>query len=211
PVTAYQLTSMMRGVVERGTATRLQSLGVPLAGKTGTTNESRDAWFIGFTPNMVAGCYIGYDTPRPMGRGAFGGTLCAPVFEEFMKVALKDRPAPDFEIPPGAVMVKVDRATGRRLPDDASGGGVAVEAFRRGQAPEIGEFTGGEVIGASFGMVGGAGSDLPMRLPERTPAGAEEGAPAAPRGEDPASGSQTGPSPSEAPEPGGDFGSGGLY
>ncbi|MEN8936314.1 MAG: PBP1A family penicillin-binding protein, partial [Planktotalea arctica] len=86
-VTAYQLTSMMRGVVERGTASKTVSLGVPTAGKTGTTNDAKDVWFVGFTNRIVAGCYIGYDTPRSMGRGASGGGMCGPVFNQFMKKA----------------------------------------------------------------------------------------------------------------------------
>jgi penicillin-binding protein 1A len=83
PMTAYQITSMMEGVVQRGTATLLRDLGRPLAGKTGTTNDEKDAWFVGFTPNMVTGVYIGYDTPKPMGRGSTGGQLAAPVFKEY--------------------------------------------------------------------------------------------------------------------------------
>ncbi len=86
PVTAYQLSSMMRGVVARGTAAgTVGQLGLPISGKTGTTNEAKDAWFIGFTPRIAAGCYIGYDSPTPMGRGAYGGALCGPVFVDFMK------------------------------------------------------------------------------------------------------------------------------
>ena len=81
PITAYQLTSMMRGVVDRGTAARHVNLPVPTAGKTGTTNDALDVWFIGFTSNIVAGCYIGYDQPRTLGRGAYGGTMCGPVFQ----------------------------------------------------------------------------------------------------------------------------------
>lgn len=200
PVTAFQLTSMMRGVIERGTATSLQRLGMPLAGKTGTTNESKDAWFIGFTPNMVAGCFIGYDTPRPMGRGAYGGTLCAPVFEQFMKIAMKDRPHLDFPFPPGAVMAKIDRSTGRRLSDDASGAGVSLEAFRVGEAPAIGEYSGGGVIEGRFELI--AGGDLPMRLePDETSAGQPV----------PGGGAAAGGAPAP-PKPGaGGFGSTGLY
>jgi penicillin-binding protein 1A len=220
PVTAYQLASMMKGVVERGTATRLQSLGLPaLAGKTGTTNEARDAWFIGFTPNLVAGCYIGYDTPKPMGRGAYGGTLCAPVFEAFMEVAMADRPKLEFRVPPGAVLVKVDRATGRRLPDDAAGPNVSQEAFREGQAPAVGAFTGGEIIGSAFDAAAGAGGDLPMRLSgeARSEAGGGTGAAPGPEGapadegggEETSQGAGGGPQPPE-PDSGG-FGSGGLY
>jgi penicillin-binding protein 1A len=84
-VTAYQLTSMMEGVVERGTASRAIDLPVPIAGKTGTTNDVKDVWFVGYLSNIAAGCYIGYDTPRPWGR--LGRGVCAPVFQEFMAQA----------------------------------------------------------------------------------------------------------------------------
>ena len=199
PITAHQLTSMMRGVVERGTATRLQALGFPVAGKTGTTNDSKDAWFVGFTPNMAAGCFVGYDEPTPMGRGAFGGTLCAPVFQDFMAEAMADRPTPDFDPPPQAVVVKVDRATGRRLSDGASGHGVAVELFRPGDVPEVGAFTGGEVVGGGLAM----GGDLPMTLESR---GSDGAAPAEGEG---GSGGADGAVP--PPDSGGGFSSEGLY
>jgi len=91
PVAAFQTVSLMEGVVLRGTATRLQLLGFPVGGKTGTTNESRDAWFVGFTPNMVFGCYIGYDNPKSLGKKASGGALCGPVFDRFMRNAMADR------------------------------------------------------------------------------------------------------------------------
>ena len=92
PMTAYQITSMMEGVVQRGTATTLLELGRPIAGKTGTTNDEKDAWFIGFTPNLVVGLYMGYDKPQSLGKGATGGGLAAPIFKEFMAEALKDTP-----------------------------------------------------------------------------------------------------------------------
>ncbi len=131
-ITAYQLTSMMKGVVDRGTASRVVNLPVPTAGKTGTTNESKDAWFIGFTSNIVAGCYIGYDRPRPMGRGAYGGTLCGPVFQSFMEKAVAKYGGGPFEVPPGGQFIKIDRFSGARLPDDASGEYVVAEYFRDG-------------------------------------------------------------------------------
>ncbi|MCB8828444.1 hypothetical protein LJD47_25870, partial [Escherichia coli] len=84
PMTAYQITSMMEGVIQRGTATILKSLNRPIAGKTGTTNDEKDAWFIGFTPDLVVGLYLGYDTPTPMGHGGTGGGLATPVFKDFM-------------------------------------------------------------------------------------------------------------------------------
>ncbi len=152
PVTAYQLTSMMQDVVARGTASRTVGavLGVPIAGKTGTTNNAIDAWFIGFTPNIVAGCYIGYDTPTPMGRGAYGGTMCGPVFADFMKVALEYFPTVKFEAPPGSVFVKIDRYSGVRLPDDATGDNVVAELFREGEEPGYGAY--GEFIDGGFTM-----------------------------------------------------------
>ena len=97
PMTAYQITSMMEGVVQRGTARVLKSMDRPIAGKTGTTNDEKDAWFVGFTPNLVVGVYMGYDTPTPMGHAATGGGLAAPVFKEFMEAALKGKPPVEFQ------------------------------------------------------------------------------------------------------------------
>src|SRR5262249_61988234 len=88
PRTAYQITSIMEGGVQRGTATVVKEVGKPIAGKTGTTNDEKDAWFIGFSPDLVVGVYLGYDKPRHLGRGATGGVLAAPIVRDFMKVAL---------------------------------------------------------------------------------------------------------------------------
>jgi penicillin-binding protein 1A len=158
PVTAYQLTSMMQGVVARGTAAETVGarLGVPIAGKTGTTNDAKDVWFIGFTPRIAAGCYIGFDSPRNMGQGAFGGTLCGPVFSDFMEVALKDHGSFTFPQPPGTVFVKIDRFSGQRLSNDASGPYVVTELFRSGEEPAVGAF--GTYIDGGFAM----GADLPL-------------------------------------------------
>ena len=131
PMTAYQITSMMEGVVQRGTATRLRALGRPVAGKTGTTNEEKDAWFVGFTPDLVAGVFIGYDDPTPMGRGATGGQMAAPIFLDFMQKALDGQPAVEFRAPEGIKLIPVNRATGRQ----ASGQGSILEAFKPGTAP----------------------------------------------------------------------------
>ena len=153
PITAYQLSSMMKGVVDRGTASSVINLPVPTAGKTGTTNDSRDVWFVGFTSNIVAGCYMGFDQPRPMGRGAYGGTMCGPVFQQFMKVATEKFGGGPFEVPEGGHFIKIDRYTGARLPDSASGAYVVAEYFRDGAEPIFGlAFDGG------FAM----GSDLPL-------------------------------------------------
>jgi len=156
PVTAYQLTSMMRGVVERGTASGTVNLGVPTAGKTGTTNDARDVWFVGFTSNIAAGCYIGYDLPKSLGSGASGGGMCGPVFQSFMTKALKKYGAGRFAVPAGGRFIKIDRFTGARLPDGASGESVVAEYFREGEEPVFGiTFDGGFAMGANLPMVTG--------------------------------------------------------
>jgi penicillin-binding protein 1A len=134
PHTAYQITSMLEGVVQRGTATSLKSIGKPLAGKTGTTNDSKDAWFVGYSPDLVVGVFIGYDTPKPMGRDATGGHIAAPIFGSFMKQALADKPATPFRIPPGIKLVRVNPATGLRTqPGDTRS---VLEAFKPDEEPD---------------------------------------------------------------------------
>ncbi|MFY0680517.1 MAG: penicillin-binding protein 1A [Thalassovita sp.] len=150
-ITAYQLTSMMKGVVDRGTAASQINLDVPAAGKTGTTNEARDVWFVGFTSNIVAGCYMGHDTPRPLGRGSYGGTMCGPVFNEFMKKATAKYGGGPFEVPEGGQFIKIDRFTGERLSGDASGETVVAEYFREGEEPIFGiTFDGGFAMGSNL-------------------------------------------------------------
>ena len=117
---------------------RAINLPVPVAGKTGTTNDARDVWFVGFTSNIVAGCYIGYDQPRGLGRGAYGASMCGPVFQEFMSEAIKKYGGGPFEVPPGGHFIKIDRYTGARLPDDAQGEFVVAEYFRDGEEPIFG-------------------------------------------------------------------------
>ena len=134
PLTAYQITSMMEGVVQRGTATVVREVGKPIAGKTGTTNEEKDAWFVGFSPNVVVGLYIGYDKPKPLGRGGTGGHLAAPIAKDFLKVALADKPAVPFRVPAGIKLVRVDLKSGMRAgPGDS--GRTILEAFKPGTAP----------------------------------------------------------------------------
>ena len=136
PMTAYQITSMMEGVVLRGTAAGAgfqKEIGKPIAGKTGTTNEEKDAWFIGFTPDIVAGVYIGYDKPKPLGRGMTGGRVAAPIVKDFLKVALADKPAVPFRVPPGIKLIRVDLKTGLRAGPDSKK--VILEAFKPGTAP----------------------------------------------------------------------------
>ncbi len=149
PMTAYQITSMMEGVVKRGTATTLQELERPVAGKTGTTNDEKDAWFIGFTPNLVVGLYIGYDQPQSLGKGATGGGLAAPIFKEFMMEALKDTPPVDFQVPEGMTMIAINRKTGMRAGEGEPG--TIMEAFKPGTGPAdsywvIGMDAGGELV-----------------------------------------------------------------
>ena len=131
PMTAYQITSMMEGVVQRGTATSVKELGIPVAGKTGTTNDEKDAWFVGYTPDLVTGLYIGYDNPQPLGHGQTGGGLAAPIFTEFMKVALAGKPPVDFRVPEGMTQVSIDRKTGMA----SKGNGTIIEAFKPGTGP----------------------------------------------------------------------------
>jgi penicillin-binding protein 1A len=156
PVTAYQLTSMMRGVVERGTASGFVKLNVPIAGKTGTTNGAKDVWFIGFTPDIVAGCYMGMDLPRPLGRGAYGASMCGPVFVQFMEKALSlYGTSGNFKVPEDSIFIKIDRYSGERLPDSATGENVVSELFRAGEEPVFGELS---MVDGGFAM----GSNLPI-------------------------------------------------
>jgi penicillin-binding protein 1A len=133
-MTAYQITSMMEGVVQYGTATALKAVGKPIAGKTGTTNDEKDAWFVGFSPDVVVGIYVGYDKPRNLGRGGTGGVLSAPIAKDFMKLALADKPAVPFKVPAGIKLIRVDAKTGMRAgPGDT--GRTILEAFKPGTAP----------------------------------------------------------------------------
>lgn len=148
PMTAYQITSMMEGVVLRGTATTLLELKRPIAGKTGTTNDEKDAWFIGFTPNLVVGLYIGFDQPQTLGKGTTGGGLAAPIFKEFMAEALKDTPPVEFQVPEGMTLIAINRKTGMRANEGDAG--TIMEAFKPGTGPAdsywvIGMDAGGEM------------------------------------------------------------------
>ncbi len=191
-VTAYQLTSMMQGVVDRGTAARTVNLPVPVAGKTGTTNEARDAWFVGYTSNIVAGCYIGADQPRPLGRGAGGGSICGPVFNEFMLEAIEKYGGGRFRVPEGGYFMNIDRNTGARLPESASGSHVQAEFFREGVEPIFGLAA---VIDGGFAL----GGDLPMFAPGESYEALER--------QDPGRGSTS----SSAPATLGTVSTGGLY
>ncbi|AOZ69719.1 penicillin-binding protein [Rhodobacter xanthinilyticus] len=154
PITAYQMISLMEGVVKRGSGSGV-NLPVPVAGKTGTTNDAKDVWFTGFTSNIVASCYMGFDQPRSLGPGAYGGTLCVPVFNAFMKEAVKEYGGSKFKVPPGGHWVKFNRFTGERLSDDATGDFVQAEYLRDGQEQMAGL---GLVVDGGFAM----GADLPL-------------------------------------------------
>ncbi|PPQ20658.1 penicillin-binding protein [Bradyrhizobium sp. AC87j1] len=135
-MTAYQITELMEGVVQAGTATVIKEVGKPVAGKTGTTNEAKDAWFVGFSPDVSVAIYMGYDKPRPLGKGnaATGGHLAAPIARDFLKLALADKPAVPFKVPAGIKLVRVVSKTGMRAGPGETGGTI-LEAFKPGTAP----------------------------------------------------------------------------
>ena len=120
PITAYQITSMLEGVVQRGTAYQAHVLGRPIGGKTGTTNDFRSAWFVGFSPDIVVGVFVGFDDNRSLGNNETGAVAAVPIFIDFMQSVLKDTPVHDFHVPPDA---KFGMVNGNR------------EAFRPGTEP----------------------------------------------------------------------------
>jgi penicillin-binding protein 1A len=134
PMTAYQITSMLQGVVERGTGTVVRDVGKPVAGKTGTTNDEKDVWFIGFSPDLAVGVYLGYDKPRHIANRATGGQLAAPIVRDFLKVALASKPAVPFPIPAGIKLIRIDPRTGMRV-GAGHDGRVILEAFKPGTSP----------------------------------------------------------------------------
>ncbi|MBW8301636.1 MAG: penicillin-binding protein 1A [Hydrogenophaga sp.] len=133
PMTAYQITSIMEGVVTRGTAAGKIKLDRPTAGKTGTTNDEKDAWFVGYTPDLVAGLYIGFDNPAPLGRGATGGSMSAPIFNEFMQDAVAGTPPGKFRLPEGMSLIPINRKTGMYAAEGDPD--TIIEAFKPGTGP----------------------------------------------------------------------------
>jgi penicillin-binding protein 1A len=125
----------MEGVVLRGTGHSVSVIGKPLAGKTGTSNDSKDVWFIGFSPDLVCGVFVGYDDPKTLGKHEQGATVAAPIFRDFMKEALAGVPPIPFRVPPGIVFVPVDRFSGAEVP--AGTPGSIEEAFRAGTEPGV--------------------------------------------------------------------------
>ncbi len=129
PRTAYQMVSILEGVVRRGTGSSVRRvLDKPTAGKTGTTNDYKDAWFVGFSPDLAAGAYVGFDLPRSLGVGEAGGKVAAPIFAEFMKEALAEQPGTPFRVPPGVRLVRVNGKTGQ--PASFGDSNVVLEAFK---------------------------------------------------------------------------------
>ncbi len=134
--TAYQMVSILEGVVQRGTGVTIRAVGKPLAGKTGTSSDYRDAWFIGFSPDLAVGVYIGFDDFRSLGGGEAGALAAAPIFREFMREALADKPATPFRIPQGIVLSAVDARAGFSVSEGTPGS--ILEAFKPGTEPGSG-------------------------------------------------------------------------
>jgi len=138
PRTAYQIVSILEGVVQRGTGRSVQAVGKPIAGKTGTSQDSQSVWFIGFSPDLAAGVYVGFDNPRTLGHDQIGqeeqgATVSAPIFRDFMKNALADAPPTPFRVAPGIEKVPTDWISGDPVP--AGTPGAILEAFKAGTAP----------------------------------------------------------------------------
>ena len=175
PVTAYQVVYMMKGAVDNGTGVSIRSLGRPLGGKTGTTNDYLDAWFMGFSPDLVAGVYVGYDTPKPLNNEA-GATAAAPIFKEFMGEVLKDQPIVPFRIPEGVTLAPVNRNTGE--PSYIGAPNFILEAFRPGTEPKLGGLSSTIRVGSGTDSFGGGFSAPPAVTGNED--GAKEGGAAVP-------------------------------
>jgi penicillin-binding protein 1A len=176
PRTTFQMTNIMEGVVQRGTASVLSKLPWPLAGKTGTTNESKDVWFIGFTPDLTVGVFVGYDQPKSLGKHETGASTAVPIFGEFMKAALADQPPTPFRIPPGVRMVRVNPSTGQ--PDFGAPNAIW-EAFIPGNEPgDPGFIATGAALAARLNGSAPADSDDQQAIgaPTAMPAGAASNA-----------------------------------
>ena len=163
--TAYQAVHLMEGVVTRGTAVRLAAMERPLAGKTGTTNGPTNVWFIGGTPDLVAGLYLGYDKPRNLGGWVQGGNTAVPIWKDFAEKVLKDAPKLPFAIPAGVRMVRVERRSGKRVfgawPTDEAKAAVIWEAFKPESEPR------------RTGSVGGSGGSSKGSAPRAVRSDAE--------------------------------------
>ncbi len=147
--TAYQITSMLQGVVDRGTAARAKSIGRIIGGKTGTTNSSFDSWFVGFSPDLVVAVYIGFDTPKTLGASETGASVALPVFIDFMKEALKNTPSTPFRIPNSVKFVKIDRTTGKFPTPATPKENIFFEAFKADDSIETIDTTTDSAVGST--------------------------------------------------------------
>lgn len=130
--TAYQITNMLQGVVQRGTAWRAKAIKKPIGAKTGTTNDSNDAWFVGFTPDLVVGVYVGFDKPSTLGKDQTGSSVAAPIFVNFMINALKDVPSTPFRVPSTVNLIRIDTKTGYYPTPYSNNSDIVLEAFKEG-------------------------------------------------------------------------------
>ena len=151
PQSLYQMVSILQGTVERGTGKQARVPGHTIAGKTGTTNDVKDIWFVGFSKNLIAGVYLGFDTPKPLGRGA-GSHMAARVFADFMKEALKNEKNQPFSVPDGLTFVRVNRRSGAAAADDPNGT-IITEAFKPGQHPNPAPQKAAQEMGPAVGGV----------------------------------------------------------
>jgi penicillin-binding protein 1A len=174
PMSAYQMVSIMEGVVQRGTAQKLKVLQRPIAGKTGTTNDEKDGWFIGYTPDLVAGAYMGFDNPSPLGHGETGGNVSAPIVRDFFKIALADQPPIPFRVPTGINLVRVNLKTG--LPAGPGDKTAIMEAFKPSQVPSGAVSAETEQGGEAVGM-GDSAEPVPPEQPLPGPTQPSSGMP----------------------------------
>jgi penicillin-binding protein 1A len=133
PETSYVITNLMQSVVSSGTGHRASIVGRPVAGKTGTTNDSKDAWFVGYVPQLVAGVWVGFDQERSLGAGGSGGQAAAPIWSEFMQKSVAELPVEDFAAPENVSFVLINPRTGR-LAREGSPGAI-MECFIKGSEP----------------------------------------------------------------------------
>jgi penicillin-binding protein 1A len=202
PRTAYQMVSILEGVVQRGTAAKLASVGVPLAGKTGTTNDSKDAWFVGFTPDLVCSVFVGFDDPKPLGAHETGASVAIPIFKEFITQAIKGKPVVPFRVPPDLRQVRVDPATEELA--SITDKKAIWESFIPGTEPQEGQprpILDGSVTGAA--AQGAAGAMSQPGLPFEPAIGPETGEPIPPTPDT--------QQPTHIPPPPVTLGTGGLY
>jgi len=157
PTSAYQMVSLLEGTVQHGTGRRALAVGKPLAGKTGTTNDGRDAWFIGFSPDLTVGVFTGFDEPRSLGKNEQGASVALPIFTDFMKGALENAPSIPFRIPPGILLVRVNATTG--LPAHGGDKKWILEAFKPGTVPTgTSQVLGEQLSGSPAAIEGGTDS-----------------------------------------------------